>query len=83
VVLLAWCNDPADPQHAISAEALQLLEQETDAKGRKLQVIKLLCPPPLERTEEEWSTLVSADILMCESGCQDLDQSQVQGTAAD
>jgi hypothetical protein len=25
VVLLAWCDDPADPQHAISAEALQLL----------------------------------------------------------
>lgn len=58
VVLLAWCDDPSDPQHAISSEALQLLEQETDAKGRKLQVIKLPCPPPLQRTEEEWNTLV-------------------------
>lgn len=57
VVLLAWCDDPSDPQHAISSEALQLLEQETDAKGRKLQVIKLPCPPPLQRTEEEWNTL--------------------------
>jgi agmatine deiminase len=64
VVLLAWCDDPADPQHAISAEALQLLEHETDAKGRKLQVIKLPCPPPLQRTEEEWSTLVRADIVL-------------------
>jgi agmatine deiminase len=63
VVLLAWCDDPADPQHAISVEALQLLEQETDAQGRKLQIIKLPCPPPLERTEEEWSTLVRADVL--------------------
>jgi hypothetical protein len=25
VVLLAWCEDTADPQHAISAEALDLL----------------------------------------------------------
>jgi agmatine/peptidylarginine deiminase len=38
VVLLAWCDDPADPQHAISTEALQLLEAETDTQGRQLQV---------------------------------------------
>jgi agmatine/peptidylarginine deiminase len=63
VVLLAWCDDPSDPQHAISSEALQLLEQETDAKGRKLQVIKLPCPPPLQRTEEEWSSLVGGCLL--------------------
>lgn len=38
VVLLAWNDDESDPQHAVSREALQVLEQETDAKGRKLQV---------------------------------------------
>ncbi|KAF8064532.1 hypothetical protein HT031_003332 [Scenedesmus sp. PABB004] len=57
VVLLAWADDPDDPQTAISAEALALLEGETDARGRKLQVIKLPCPPPLHRTQEEWETL--------------------------
>ena len=40
-------------QHAISVEALQYLEGETDAKGRRLEVIKMPCPPPLHITEEE------------------------------
>lgn len=38
VVLLAWCDDPSDPQHDISTHALQLLQQERDAQGRQLQV---------------------------------------------
>lgn len=38
VVLLAWCEDPSDPQADISREALQLLAQERDAQGRQLQV---------------------------------------------
>lgn len=37
VVLLAWCDDPSDPQHGISQEALELLMQERDAQGRQLQ----------------------------------------------
>ena len=40
-------------QHAISVEALQYLEGETDAKGRRLEVLKMPCPPPLYITEEE------------------------------
>lgn len=38
VVLLAWCEDPWDPQGDISREALKLLMQERDAQGRQLQV---------------------------------------------
>jgi agmatine deiminase len=38
VVLLAWCDDPSDPQHTISQEASALLMQERDAQGRQLQV---------------------------------------------
>lgn len=38
VVLLAWCDDPSDPQHNISQDALALLMQERDARGRQLQV---------------------------------------------
>ncbi len=45
-------------QHAISAQALEILESETDAQGRRLQVVKLPCPPNLFRTQEEWDTLV-------------------------
>lgn len=65
VVLLAWCDDPSDPQHAVSTEALAILEQETDAQGRKLEVIKLPCPPPLYRTQEEWDTLVRVVRFVC------------------
>ncbi|GBF91832.1 agmatine deiminase [Raphidocelis subcapitata] len=57
VVLLAWCDDEDDPQYDISREALEVLSRETDAKGRKLEVIKLPCPPVLTRTQEEWETL--------------------------
>lgn len=53
VVLLAWTDDESDPQYAISKEALDILSNATDAKGRQLQVIKLPCPPPLYTTEEE------------------------------
>ncbi len=36
-------------------EALHFLEGQTDAKGRRLEVVKLPCPPPLHITEEESS----------------------------
>jgi len=57
VVLLAWTDDESDPQFEISQEALQILNQERDAQGRQLQVIKLPCPPVLSRTQEEWESL--------------------------
>lgn len=58
VVLLAWTDDRSDPQYAISQEALQLLEQTTDARGRHLRVVKIPVPAPLYRTQEEWEALV-------------------------
>jgi agmatine/peptidylarginine deiminase len=64
VVLLAWSDDESDPQSAISHEALAILEAATDAKGRKLKVIKLPCPPPLFRTQEEWDTLVRVFVCL-------------------
>lgn len=47
VVLLAGCDDPADPNHAILAENRAVLEAARDAKGRPLQVITL--PQPVNR----------------------------------
>ena len=51
-------SGPHSVQYAISKEAYEILSKETDAKGRPLQIIKLPCPPPLFRTQEEWDTLV-------------------------
>jgi agmatine deiminase len=44
VVALTWCEDPADPQHAISKDALARLARSTDARGRPFEVIKLPGP---------------------------------------
>ena len=47
LVLLTWVEDPADPQHAISRDALARLEAATDAQGRPFEVVKLPAPGPL------------------------------------
>lgn len=44
VVALAWTDDERDPQHAISRDALRRLEAARDARGRRLEVIKLPIP---------------------------------------
>ncbi|HVV90297.1 MAG TPA: agmatine deiminase [Solirubrobacterales bacterium] len=53
VVLLTWVDDPDDPQHAISRDALARLEAATDARGRPFEVVKLPAPGPLAATAEE------------------------------
>lgn len=40
-VVLAWTEDETDPQYAMSLADLKVLEQETDAKGRKFKIHKL------------------------------------------
>ena len=53
-VVLAWTDNREDPQYALSAESLAYLEQETDAKGRKLVIHKLPIPDiPVCITSEE------------------------------
>jgi agmatine deiminase len=53
VVLLTWVEDPGDPQHASSADALARLEAATDARGRPFEVIKVPAPGPLTATAAE------------------------------
>jgi agmatine deiminase len=53
VVLLTYSDDEADPQHAISVDALTRLQSATDASGRGLEVIRMPSPGPLTITEEE------------------------------
>lgn len=51
--VLAWTDDETDPQYEISKECLEILEKETDAKGRKIEVTKLYLPKPILITREE------------------------------
>ena len=53
VVVLAWTDDESDPQYERSKKALEYLENEVDAKGRKLEIHKLLIPNPVLITKEE------------------------------
>lgn len=53
VVVLAWTEDKNDPQYERSVEAYEYLSNETDAKGRKLEIHKLLTPSPILITKEE------------------------------
>jgi len=53
VVLLSWCEDESDPQHAISRSARERLEAATDARGRSLEVVLLPSPGPVTIAAEE------------------------------
>lgn len=68
VVLLSWTDDESDPQYERSVEALSVLTKATDAKDRKLEIIKLHVPGPLYMTDEEASALEQVEnMLICHS----------------
>ena len=52
-VVLAWTDDQDDPQYAMSAADLALLETETDAKGRSFTIHKLPIPTIHQVVTEE------------------------------
>jgi agmatine deiminase len=53
-VVLAWTDDPSDPQYAMSQADLEVLEAEVDAKGRLMTVHKLPIPKkPILITETD------------------------------
>lgn len=61
-VVLAWTNDENDPQYALSKADLAVLENETDARGRKFTVHKLLIPEkPVCVTENDLKGLEFED----------------------
>ncbi|CAJ1944282.1 unnamed protein product [Sphenostylis stenocarpa] len=53
VVMLSWTDDETDPQYERSIEAYSLLSSETDANGRKFEIIKIHVPGPLYMSESE------------------------------
>uniref|UniRef100_A0A0A9D6V6 Agmatine deiminase n=1 Tax=Arundo donax TaxID=35708 RepID=A0A0A9D6V6_ARUDO len=61
VVLLAWTDDEKDPQYERSVEALSVLCQSVDAKGRQIEVVKIHIPGPLYRSKEEAHDVVSTE----------------------
>jgi agmatine deiminase len=54
-VCLTWCDNPADPQYAISNDALQRLLAARDARDRRLAVHKIPAPGPLHMSAREAS----------------------------
>ena len=61
-VLLAWTENTQDPQYLMSEACLKVLQKETDAKGRKLQIVKLKVPKhPVCITGEELKGFVFED----------------------
>ncbi len=52
-VCLTWCDDPADPQYAISGDALARLLAARDARDRPLKVHKLPAPGLLRMSARE------------------------------
>ena len=59
VILLSWTDDEKDPQYERSVEALSVLTQSVDAKGRHLEVVKIHVPGPLYMTQEEADGVLS------------------------
>jgi agmatine deiminase len=53
VVLLTWTEDRDDPQYEISRAARDRLDVAVDARGRRLEVVLLPSPGPLEIGPEE------------------------------
>ncbi len=52
-VLLAWTDDPADPNYPRCQAALKVLEQARDARGRTLTIHRLPIPGPLHASTAE------------------------------
>jgi agmatine deiminase len=59
LVLLSFSDDPADPQHAISHDALRRLRDAHDARGRRPEVALLPVPGPLTVTAQEAAGVAS------------------------
>ena len=64
VVALAWTDDENDPQYKRSHEAYEYLSNEVDAKGRKLEIHKILTPTPVLITKEESEGVDAVDATL-------------------
>ncbi|MDD6279928.1 MAG: agmatine deiminase [Oscillospiraceae bacterium] len=61
-VVLAWTDDEYDPQYPLSMACMEVLQRESDAKGRKITVHKLPIPEyPVRVTEADMEGYVFED----------------------
>lgn len=60
-VLLAWTDDPKDPNHSRCQAALAVLTQAKDAQGRSLTVHKMPLPAPIYASIEECAGVDTAE----------------------
>jgi agmatine deiminase len=60
-VCLTWTDNKRDPQYRISLDAWERLKDARDARGRRLQVIKLPMPGPLALSAKEAAGVVARE----------------------
>jgi agmatine deiminase len=60
-VCLTWTDNKRDPQYSISLDAWERLNDEHDARGRRLKVTRLLMPGPLVMSAKEASGIVARE----------------------
>jgi agmatine deiminase len=70
-VVLAWTDDEKDDQFARSKAALDVLQNTTDACGRRIQVHKLHIPDALYYTEQEVKELSDQNTAASDSTTSD------------
>ncbi len=61
VLALGWTDDENDPQYPLSKAAFEYLSNETDAKGRTLEIHKIHIPDEVLITKEESEGVDSVD----------------------
>jgi agmatine deiminase len=61
VVCLTWCEKRRDPQYAISHDAWERLHDARDARGRRLEVVRLPMPGPLYMRAREARGLIARE----------------------
>ena len=61
VVALTWTDDRSDPQYERSAEAYDFLASQTDACGRRLEVVRIHQPDPILIRPEEAAGVQAVD----------------------
>ena len=60
-VCLGWTDNPRDPQHAVSRDAWERLQDARDARGRRLKVHKLSMPGLLTISAKEAAGVVARE----------------------
>jgi agmatine deiminase len=60
-VLLAWTDDPEDPNYSRCHAALEVLESSRDARGRRLTVHRMPIPGPLYATAGECAGVIELE----------------------